>query len=103
MIKNVLKTAMAIATLQMLILPQDLWAQTNQGECRFETGVIRPGTTSDTIKAGALKGPFLVTMLQSDVDPASPKREFVIWSKENRWIAADDFRGQFYLEKDEML
>jgi hypothetical protein len=101
--RNFLKTAIAVGTIQMLVFPQALRAEGNQGECRFETGVIRPGHTSDQIKAGALKGPFLLTMLQSDVDPASPKREFVIWSTENRWIAADDFKGQFYLGKDEML
>jgi hypothetical protein len=99
--KYFLKTTIAVGIMQILILPQALRAQ--EGECRFETGVIRPGHTSDQIKAGALKGPFLLTMLQSDVDPASPKREFVIWSTENRWIAADDFKGQFFLGKDEML
>lgn len=73
-------------------------AQPIPQNCRWESGVILPN-----MQPGALKGPFLVLSLTADVDPASPKRAWVVWSRENRWFSVDDFKGPFFLAPGEML
>lgn len=67
-----------------------------------DTGCRRPesGTITD---GNPLRGPFLVRMLQTDVDPAAPRRGFVYWSRASNWFAVDEFRGPFYLAQGETI
>lgn len=75
-------------------------AQPIPTECQYESGIIRP---SGDMRSGALKGPILVLSLQTDVDPAAPKKAWTVWSRDNTWISVDDFKGPLFLAKEEML
>jgi hypothetical protein len=100
---RVLLAISAIAGLQLLSTGS-LSAQTAANQCKvYSSGSIRPGTDTADMKNKGLRGPFLVTALQADVDPANPQKAFVIWTRDNTWISVDDFKGPFFLPEGDFL
>jgi hypothetical protein len=87
--------ATAIGVFQLFLSPITAQAEV----CDVpKSGIIGPGG-----EAQALTGPFLVSSLVSLVDPAHPSGAYVVWTRENVWIAADNFKGTFFLAAGDKL
>jgi hypothetical protein len=66
-----------------------------------ETEKHRKWKTGIFNKAHPLQGPFVVTFLRTSVDPASPKKQFVLFGSD--WFSPEEFTGELYLGAGQQL
>jgi len=97
-----------LATLAIRGTPPSALAQTTSAQ-----GCVQHGGAWETglIRSAELKGPFVVTSLQSSADPSKSKSQFLLLhdasgkpdALDNEWVTLAAFNGPIYLRANATL
>ena len=73
---------------------------------KWKTGTFGPASPESSEHPLKLHGPLVITFLRSSIDPASPKKQYIMITGggvQSEWFSPEEFTGELYLGADQQL